>query len=327
MALSGYEKAAIFLSTIGEDAAAEVLRGLAVKDIGKITVQMTKMRAISRETMEQVVREVTDAVGRGDIHLCGEHFVKTVLSKGLGEEGANRILELASQEGPIEVLRWVDTKTLVNFLVSEHPQTIAIIVCLLEQTQAAEVLSALPEALKSDVAKRIATIERIPEEAINDLREVIKKQLDLGGGKGKKLGGTKTLAEILNQCDRSTEQKVLGKIEEENSQLADSIRQLMFVFDDLVKVDDRGIQLILKEVSTEDLSLALKTASQALKDKIFKNMSQRAAQILKEDMQVRGPVKVSEVEAAQMNVVKVARRLEADGKIVIAGRGGEELVV
>ena len=327
MALNGFEKAAIFLSSLGEDAAAEVLRGLEVKAIGKLTVQMTKMKAVSREVADQVLKEVHESVGRGEISVGGEAFVKTVLAKGLGEEGASRILELASKEGPLEALQWLDTKTLVNFLVTEHPQTVAIIICLIEPSQAAEVLSALPEALKADVARRIATIERIPEGAIAELKDVIKKQLDIGASKGAKLGGARIVAEILNQCDRSTEQKVLAKIEEDNNQLADSIRQLMFVFDDLVKVDDRGIQLILKEVTTEDLSLALKTASQALKDKIFKNMSQRAAAILKEDMQVRGPVKVSEVEHAQQNVVKVARKLEADGKIVIAGRGGEELVV
>jgi len=156
---------------------------------------------------------------------------------------------------------------------------------------------------------------------------VLKGQLEMGKNKGKKLGGTKTIAEILNQCDRSTEQAVIGKIEEQNNIMADSIRKLMFVFDDLVKVDDRGIQMILKETGTDELSLALKTASEALKEKIFKNMSQRAAQILKEDMQTKGPVKVSDVEKAQQNIVKVARKLETEGKIILAGRGGEELVV
>jgi flagellar motor switch protein FliG len=271
--------------------------------------------------------EVLSAVAKGDIRVGGEEYVKKVLAKGLGEEGAVKMLEIASKEGPLESLRWVDAKTLVNFLVTEHPQTIALIICLLEPMQAAEVLSALPENIKADVAMRIASTERIPEHAIDELKLVLKGQLDMGKQKGKKLGGARIVAEILNQCDRSTEQMVLGKIEEQNNVLADSIRKLMFVFDDLVKVDDRGIQMILKETGSEELSLALKTASEALKEKVFRNMSQRAAQILKEDMQTRGPVKVSDVEKAQQNIVKVARKLEADGKLMLAGRGGEELVV
>jgi flagellar motor switch protein FliG len=156
---------------------------------------------------------------------------------------------------------------------------------------------------------------------------VLKGQLEMGKTKGKKLGGSRTVADILNQCDRSTEQKVLQGIEGVNSGVADSIRQLMFIFDDLVKVDDRGIQLILKEVTQEDLALALKSTSESLKEKMFRNMSQRASTILKEDIQNRGPVKVSDVEKAQQNIVKVARRLETEGKIILAGRGGEELVV
>jgi flagellar motor switch protein FliG len=327
MPLSGYEKAAIFLSTLGEDAASEVLKGLDVKEIGQITMYMTRLKRVSRDTIDNVLKEVSDNVSKGDIRVGGAEYVKKVLSRGLGEDGASKIMEMASKEGPLESLRWVDAKTLVNFLVTEHPQTIALIICLLEPMQAAEVLSALPETIKGDVAMRIASTDRIPENAIEELKEVLKGQLEMGKNKGKKLGGTKTIAEILNQCDRSTEQAVIGKIEEQNNIMADSIRKLMFVFDDLVKVDDRGIQMILKETGTEELSLALKTASEALKEKIFKNMSQRAAQILKEDMQTKGPVKVSDVEKAQQNIVKVARKLETEGKIILAGRGGEELVV
>ncbi len=327
MPLQGYEKAAIFLSALGEDAAADVLKGLDVKEIGRITTVMTRLKTVSRDTIDNVLKEVSDNVSKGDIRVGGADFVKKVLSRGLGEDGASKIMEMASKEGPLESLRWVDAKTLVNFLVTEHPQTIALIICLLEPQQAAEVLSALPETIKGDVAMRIASTDRIPENAIEELKEVLKGQLEMGKNKGKKMGGTKTIAEILNQCDRSTEQTVLGKIEEQNNNMADSIRKLMFVFDDLFKVDDRGIQMILKETGTEELSVALKTASEALKEKIYKNMSQRAAQILKEDMQTKGPVKVSDVEKAQQNIVKVARKLETEGKIILAGRGSEELVV
>ena len=327
MALSGYEKSAILLSTLHEDTAAELLRGLDVKEIGKITMHMQRLKSVSRDTVEAVLKEALGNSTQGDFRVGGDAFVKKVLSKGLGEDGANKILEMASKEGPLDALRWVDAKTLVTFLTGEHPQTAALIICLLEPAQAADVLSGLPESMKADVAMRIAATERIPEYAIEELKEVLKGQLDMSKSKGMKLGGPKTIAEILNQCDRATEQSVLGKMDEQNSLVADSIRKLMFIFDDLAKVDDRGIQMILKEAGTEELVLALKTASEALKTKIFKNMSQRAAEILKEDLQTRGPVKLSDVEKAQQNIVKVARKLEAEGKLMLAGKGGEELVV
>jgi flagellar motor switch protein FliG len=179
----------------------------------------------------------------------------------------------------------------------------------------------------ADVSIRIANIERIPESAIEEINEVLKGQLDVGKGKGKKLGGIKTMADILNQCNKNNEQVILEKILEQNNTLAESIKQSMFTFEDLVKVDDRGMQAILKEISTEDLALALKTTSEALREKIFKNMSQRAAQILKEEMQTKGPVRVSDVEKAQQIILNITKKLEAEGKIILAGRGGEELIV
>lgn len=327
MALSGYEKAAIFLSFLGEDAASEILKNLDVSDIGKITSCMTRMGKVDKAVVDEVLREAKEAISKGGVRIGGAEFIKKALVKGLGDEDASRILEMASKEGPLDALRWVDPKTLAAFLMTEHPQTIALVISLLEPVQGAEVLSSLPDSIKADVALRIATTERIPESAIEELKEVLKGQLEMGKGRGKRIGGIKTVAEVLNHCDKTTEQLVLEKIEEQNDAIAESIRQLMFVFDDLVNVDDRGIQMILKEISTDDLSLALKTASEALKEKIFKNMSQRAAQILKEEMQTKGPVRVSDVEKAQQNIVRVARRLESEGKIILAGKGGEELVV
>jgi flagellar motor switch protein FliG len=323
--MGGYEKAAIFLGCVGEEAAAEMMKEFPVKEIGKITMHMSRLKTVSRALIDDVLKEASEMLLSGDIHMGGEEFVKKVLSKGLGEDSANKILELASRESPLDSLKWVDSKTLSNFLIAEHPQTVALIVCMLEPVQAAEVLSTLPQHMKADVAMRIASTERIPESAIEELNEVLKGHLDIG--KGKKVGGTKLVAEILNFCDKTTEQGVLEHIEVQNDALAESIRQSMFVFDDLVKVDDMGIQMILKDISTEELSLALKTVSEALREKIFKNMSQRAAQILREEIQSRGPVRVSDVEKAQQNIVKVARKLEGEGKIILAGKGNEELVV
>jgi flagellar motor switch protein FliG len=326
MALRGYEKAAIFLGSIGEEAAAEVLKGLDMKDIGKITMHMNDMKPVDRAEVEGVLKEASEKIDKGDIQVGGKDFIKKILSKGLGEEGAGKILEITSKDGTLEALRWADPKTLVNFLSMEHPQTIALTLSLLEPAQAAEVFASLPNNLKTDVAGRIATTERIPESAIEELDDILKSQLEITKGKGKRLGGTRTMAEILNQCDKTTEQLVLDRIEEQNETLAEAIRQLMFVFDDLVNVDDRGIQLIMKEVSSDELSLALKTASEALKEKIFRNMSQRAAQILKEEMEIRGPVKVSDVEKAQQNIVRLARKLETEGKIILAGKGDEGVI-
>ncbi|NWF97808.1 MAG: flagellar motor switch protein FliG [Nitrospirae bacterium] len=326
MSLSGYEKAAIFLLTVGEDGASEIVKNLNVKEIGRLTMHMTKLKSVSKNVIEEVLREASGIISDGDMFFGGEEYARKVLSKGLGEEGASRILEIASKEGPLDSLKWVEPKTLASFLVTEHPQTAALIISLLEPTQAADVLSLLPDEIKGDIAFRIATTEMIPESAIEDLSQILKGQLDVARGRGKKVGGTKKVAEILNNVDRSTEQVVLTKIEEQKAEVAESIRNLMFVFDDLVKLDDRAIQMILKEISTDELSLALKTASEALKEKIFKNMSQRAVEILKEEMQTRGPVKLSDVEKAQQNIVKIARRLEVEGKIIIASRGSEELV-
>jgi flagellar motor switch protein FliG len=282
---------------------------------------------VKKKDMDEILHEVSGRITSGDVNVAGEDYVKKILKKGLGEENANRVLELAARENYLESLKWVDPKTFSNFLSTEHPQTVALILSLLEASRAAEVLALLPEKIKDDVAKRIAVTEQIPESVLSELEEVLRGQLDVQKGKGRKVGGIKTVAEILNQCDRLTEQTILDKIEKDSPNLADSIRKFMFVFDDLLQVDDKGIQTILKEIRTEDLTLALKTASNSLKEKIFKNMSHRASQILKEEMELRGPVKVSEVEKAQQNIVKISRKLEMEGKITIAGRAGDELIV
>ncbi len=327
MAANGYEKAAIFLSAVGEDVAARILRNLDADVIGKISSYMARIKTNDRSEVEDVFLEVSEKIEAGAIQLGGEEYVKKILTKGLGNDDAEKILEMVEKESPFDSLKWVNPRTLSNFLVTEHPQTIALILCFLEPEQAAEVMLNLPEHLRGDVALRVAETERIPESALEDIEEVLKVQLDVGKGReSKTFQGTKVIAEILNQCERSTEQSILEKIEEENSEIAEAIRELMLVFDDIEKIDDKGIQMILKEVSTEDLSLALKGASGSLKEKIFSNMSQRAVKILKEEMETKGPVRVSDVEKAQRNIINVARKLEEEGLIVIAGRGKEELV-
>jgi flagellar motor switch protein FliG len=325
--VTGIEKAAIFLMSIGEDAAAEIMKNLEMRQVNLITTCMSRLKAVKKQDVDEILKEVKGKINNGGVQISGGEYVRKILKKGLGEDKAGKILECAAKEASLDGLKWVDPKILAKFLVTEHPQTVALVLSLLETVQAAEVLSHLPEHMKEDVVKRIAITENIPESAINEIEEVLIGQLDMKKGKGRKVGGIMAVAEILNHCDRLTEQTILEKMEKEDQKLAESIRQLMFVFEDLIQVEDRGIQVILKEVQTEDLSLALKTASNSLKDKIFKNMSQRAAQILKDEMELKGPAKVSEVEKAQQNIVKIARKLETEGKIAIAGRGGEELIV
>jgi flagellar motor switch protein FliG len=328
MSLCVYEKAAIFLTSVGEEAATEVFKCLDMEDIGKISQHMTRLKKVKRTAVVEVFKEAYEIIAKGDFHhVGGEEFLKRILSKRLGEEGATKILQIASQESPFDALKSVDSRTLMNLLVREHPQTIALILCLLEPVQAAKVLTSLPDELMADVSVRIANIESIPENAIEEINEVLKGQLNANKSKGKKLSGVKTIAGILNQCNRNNEQVILEKIYEHNNTLAESIKRSMFTFEDLVKIDDRGIQNVLKEISTEDLAVALKTTSEALKEKIFKNMSQRAVQMLKEEMQTKGPIRVSDVEKAQQTILSIIKKLEADGKIVLAGKGGEELIV
>ncbi len=328
-ALTGYEKSAILLSLVGEETAAEVLKNLDMHEVGKITTQMSRLKTIRKEALDTVLKEVTGIISRDDIQfVAGDEYIRKILSKGFGEDNATKVLERALKDAPFDSLRWVDPWALANILMTEHPQTIAFILCLLEPVRAAEVLALFNEDLRANVATRIATTERIPETAIEEIRDVFDTQVEMGvSAAGIKVGGMKTIAEILNHTDRTTEEALFQKLEEHDKELAESIRALMFVFDDLVELDDRSIQMVLKEVSTEELSLALKTASDGLKAKIFRNMSQRAAEILKEEIATKGPVKVSDVEKTQLKIVGVARKLEQEGKIVIGGRGGEEVVV
>lgn len=325
--MNGYEKAAIFLSSVGEDVAAQILKNMEPGEIGKISSCMSKLKSLERETKEDVFQEALEKVQTGDFQVGGEDYVKNILTKGLGGEDAEKILEMVSKESPLESLKWVNAKTLSDFLASEHPQTTALIMCLLEPEQAAAVIINMPENLRNDVAARVASTDRIPESALEEIEAVLKVQLDMGKRDTKEFDGTKAIAEILNQCKGGADQEILERMEEQNPDTAEAIRELMLVFDDLEEIDDKGIQLILKELGTEELSIALKTASDALKEKIFHNMSQRAVKLLKEDMEAKGPVKVSDVENAQKNIVKIARKLSDEGTIMIAGRGSEEMVV
>lgn len=331
--LTGRDKAAILLTTVGEEIASEVLRHLDVRDVRAISSHMSHLGSISSETAGQVIAEYHQSLSsEGGFITADEGYVRKILLKALGQEKANRIMETltssAGEDSGFETLKWLDAKTVANFLKIEHPQTIAIILAHLDPDQASEVLSLLPAKLRGDVVLRVATLESIPPGVLKDLDEALQDELKSSGTvQSNIVGGIESVAEIMNRLEKSVESNVLSSLEATNPDLAEQIRQLMFVFDDLVNVDDRGIQMILKEVTSEELLFALKGASEPVRDQFFKNMSSRAATILKEDMEAKGPVKLSEVEKAQQNIVKAARRLEEEGKIVIGGKGGEEMVV
>jgi flagellar motor switch protein FliG len=257
----------------------------------------------------------------------GKDFVQHILAKAVGEEEARRLLYTSEKKSSIERLSELDAKLLVSFLKDEHPQTIAFILSLLNPKKSAEVLMLLPQELREDVIMRIVRIDRVPEDALKEIDDVISSQMNLTSFSGSSMDGKKKMAEILNNSSKETSEALVELLEQKEPEMAEKVKSLMFVFEDLINVDDRGIQTILKEVSTSDLALALKTASDELKEKIFRNMSKRAAEMLKDEMEVMGPVRVSDVEKAQENIVKVARKLEEEGKIILAGKGSEELVV
>ncbi len=253
-----------------------------------------------------------------------------MISSNLDSDTARYILdELDFDSGPVpfKELGNVSPKILAQILRNEHPQTLALILGHLPPDSAGNLLQNMAPGVRAEVLIRLAKLEAVAEEMLVEVDRVLQSQLiAIGGKEGRKVGGVNSVAEILNAIDRATEEEIMADIEEESAQLAEEIKQLMFVFEDIMKIDDRGIREVLKEISNEDLTMSLKTAPEELREKFFKNLSERAGNMIREDLEIMGPVKLSEVEAAQQNIVKQVRRLEAEGRIVIAGSGGEVLV-
>lgn len=326
--LSGEEKAAILLRVIGEDAAAEVMKHLDPKDIRRIGTHMTELSNISIQEEGTVIQEFQYAATAGDISFEGKEYIKTILTKALGPDKAGRILEtLTSTSYPgLESLKWLEPKTVAHMIKVEHPQTVAVILAYLDPEQGSQVLAELPEFMRPDVALRLGTIEDVQPEVLQHLSDVLQEIFKSGSkARGQSVGGLKMVADMMGRLDKAIEGSIMSKLAEKDPDIAENIRALMFVFDDLVKVEDRGVQELLKEVSKDDLPLALRGAGQEVTDKILRNMSSRAAEMLKDDMESRGPVKLSEVEKAQQNILKLCRKLEEEGRIVIIGEG-EQLV-
>ena len=327
----GLESAAILLMSLGEEEAAEVLKHLAPKEVQRLGETIARMKSVTRERVEGVMVSF-EKVAAGESMLVADsnEYVKSVLRKALGEDKAklliDRILQGSDVSG-IESLKWMDAQSVAELLRNEHPQIVAAILVHLEFDQAAEVLKLFTERQRNEVMVRIATLDGIQPTALRDLNEVMSKML-AGGDRTKKssLGGAKTAAEILNMLGSAVETSVLDFVREADNELAQKIMDNMFTFDDVEKIDDKGIQALMKEVQSESLVIALKGATPALRDKIFKNMSTRAAETLKEDLDSRGPVRLSEVEAEQKEMLKIVRRLVDEGQIVLAGGGDEQFV-
>jgi flagellar motor switch protein FliG len=326
--LTGEQKAAILLRAIGEESAAQVMKQLDPKEIKRLGTFMNGTAQISRDEEDAVMLDFQTASASGEVQFQGKEFIRTVLIKALGPEKAARIIESMTRKSypGLDAMKWVDVKTLVQMLKIEHAQTVAVVLAHLESDQAGQVLAGLPEAMRGDVALRLATMEDVQPDVLEELSQSIQETLLASTGLGSQsLGGPEVMANILTRMDKTNEGGIMGKIAEKSQPLADAIRALMFVFDDLVKIDDRGLQELMKEISKDDLPLALRGANPEVKEKFFKNMSSRAAEMLKEDMEAKGPVKVSDVERAQQNILKVCRKLEEEGRIVIAGAGEEML--
>ncbi len=330
--VSGARKAAIFLMVMGEEFTTNVFKHLNEEEIKLIGEQMSQLGRVDPQTISEVFREFVGTI-KGNVLLgsTGETFFQRAVSKALDPKKANNLLGGVGsnkKQSYFEKLKELDAEMILNFIANEHPQTIALILANLNYQTAAEVIKLLPENIQSEVVIRIAKLDTVPDEIIDEVQSVLEKEVSNIGKSGpQKMGGVQVAAEILNQVDRKVERAILEKIEEEQEELADDIRQSMFIFEDLAALDDRSIRALLKEISNDELLLALKTASDTLKNKIFSNLSQRAAEMLKEDMEVMGPVKVVEVEQAQRSIIKTARRLEEEGKIVLAGRGGDDVIV
>lgn len=327
-ALTGDQKAAILLMAIGEEAASHVMRYLDPKEIRRIGVHMTGISNIPKAEEQLVLKEFNSATREGEISLEGKEYIKTVLQKALGNEKASRIMETltATTYPGLEALKWLDAKSLAQMVKTEHPQTIAVILAYLDPEQGSQVLKLLPDHLRPDVTHRLATMDQVDPQVLQHLSEVL-QETTLAGNQGRteSIGGPKLVADIIARLDKSTEGSIMEVISQRAPTLADNIRALMFVFDDLVKLDDRAMQELMKDVSKDDLPLALKAASPDVRDKFFKNMSSRAAQMLQEDMEARGPVKLSDAEKAQQNILGVCKKLEQEGRIVVGGKG-EDLV-
>ncbi len=329
--LSGTEKAAVFLRSIGEQEAAAVLRHMAPKEVQKVGQMMASLNNVSRDEVQQVldtfVTTVEEQTGLG----IGSHdYVRGMLVNALGEDKATSVLDRILSGGNtsgLEQLKWMDARGIYEVIKMEHPQIIAIVCSFLEPDQAAEVLSMFPERDQSNILLRIATLDGVQPTALTELNAILEKQFSgTSGGQTTQVGGLKTAADILNFVETSAEASIMETIKEAEPDLGQNIEDLMFVFENLIDVDDRGIQSLMREIQTDQLMVAMKGCDDELKEKFFNNMSSRAAEMLRDDLEASGPVRVSDVETAQKAILTAARELSDKGEIMLGGGGADEFL-
>lgn len=331
--LSGYEKAAILMMVLGEDIASEIIKNLDPQAVRSVTAAMAKASDVSKEEIDSVLADFSDKVSTSETGLKveGKEYAQKLLKKSFGSEKADHVMDNFSDDEEnegLETLKWMDPKIIANILREEHPQTTTLILTYFNPDQSSKVLMNLPETLRGDVMFRMATLEEIPPGVMKEVSTAIQSRLSQAiKTTGRKIGGVKMVADILNNMEQSFEKNALEELSHKNPELAERIRGLMFVFDDLIQLDDRGVQELLKEINKEYLGIALKVAKEEIKEKFYKNMSERAVQLLKDDIEARGPMKVSEVEKIQQEILKVARRLGEEGRIVLGGKSGAEALV
>ena len=331
--LTNIQKAAIVLVSFGKEVSSHVMRNMPEPEIEKLSYEIARMQNIDSSTEMAVLEDFYNMLQASEyISEGGMDFAREVLESSVGKSRADAILKKVQESlhpGGFDLLKDIDPIHLLEFIRTEHPQTIALILSQLNPGQAAQVIGQLPEDIQTDVAMRIATMEKISPEVIREIEAVLDVHLkEVISGNLAASGGVKAIAQILNLVDRATEKSIIGNLEMENPELTSNIKNLMFVFEDLLILDDRGIQLILKEIDTKELAVALKASSEELKNKIFKNVSDRVAGMIKEEMDYAGPMRLSVVEESQQRIVEVVRRLEEEQQIVIVrgGEGGEVFV-
>lgn len=331
MSAEGLQKSAILLMSLGEDGAAEVFKHLAPREVQKLGQAMADLKNVTREKIHAVVDAFRSEAGDQTLMgVASDEYIRNVLKKALGDDRAVGLIERILHGGDtsgIEGLKWMDSGAVADLIKNEHPQIIATILVHLDRDQASEVIAAFPDRLRNDVVLRIATLDGIQPGALRELNDVL-TQLLSGTDKLKKsrMGGVQAAAEILNFLGGNVESTVIEGVREYDPDLAQKILDEMFVFENLIDLDDRGMQLVLREVQSESLLIAMKGAGEELRAKIFKNMSQRAGKMLKEDLESRGPVRVSEVEAEQKEILKIVRKLSDEGQLAIGGKGDDAYV-
>ncbi len=329
--ITGIERAAILLLSLGEQDAAAVLMHMGPKEVQKVGSAMATLSNVSKDQVAAVLQDFATTVeNQTNLGVGSEDYIRKVLVSALGEDKAGGVIDrilLGRNTKGLEALKWMDPRAVAEIIRLEHPQIIAIVLSYLEADQSAEVLSHLPDRTRPDILMRIASLDGIQPSALHELDEILEKQFSGNTNvKSSSVGGVKAAANILNFVDSSQEGAIMDSIKEMDAEVGQKIQDLMFVFDNLIDVDDRGIQALLREVSSDSLLLALKGSDEGIKEKIFKNMSKRAAEMLRDDLEAKGPVKLSEVESAQKEILAIARRMSESGDIVLGGKGADQYV-